>query len=278
MDSSGIKLIERTCPQCADSQATVRYRKDTYSVLSCDSCGFTYLPVAADIDYFIEGMGAWENSQVSNIVNRAADMPFQMKLSLATRFRTKFRKRSPVQYIERHFGSGGSSKLNVLDVGCGNGGHMLALGPRYIPFGIELSTDLAKHAQSIFAERGGSVVHAPTVKGLSQFGPLSMDAIVMRSYLEHESDPLGVLKECSLILKPGGLIVVKVPNYGSLNRLVMGIRWCGFRFPEHVNYFTPTSLAALGSLAGLKASRRLIDCLPTSDNMWVTLTPLAPAR
>ena len=275
MDDSGgvgLRLIKRECPQCASSQSSPRYSKGGYNVVTCDACGFTYLPVAADISHYVQGAGAWENSRVSNIQQRQSGMPLQMRLSLATRFRTKFRKRNPVQYIERYFEANGDSTLNVLDIGCGSGGHMMTLPPRFVPYGIELSRDLAATAQALFSQRGGSVVHAATVEGLSQFTQQSMDAIVMRSYLEHESDPLGVLKECAVLLKPKGVIVVKVPNYGSLNRRVMGIRWCGFRFPEHVNYFTPASLADMASLAGLKASYRLLDRLPTSDNMWVTLT------
>ena len=163
MNTSDLKLIARVCPQCASSQSSQRYRRDAYRVVSCDACDFTYLPVAADISHYVEGPGAWENSQVSNIQDRQSDRPLQMRLSLATRFRTKFRKRNPVQYIERHFETVGSGKLNVLDIGCGNGGHMMTLAPRFVPFGIELSRDLAASAQALFSQRGGSVVHAATV-------------------------------------------------------------------------------------------------------------------
>ena len=36
---------------------------------------------------------------------------------------------------------------------------------------------------------------------------------------------------------------VRVPNYGSFNRRVVGKKWCGFRHPDHVNYFEIESLS-----------------------------------
>ena len=82
-----------------------------------------------------------------------------------------------------------------------------------------------------------------------------------------------MLKGCFNLVKKSGLVVVKAPNYAALNRRVMGAGWCGFRFPDHVNYFTPKSLAEMGARAGFKTVQRFVDRLPTSDNMWAVLTP-----
>ena len=98
-----------------------------------------------------------------------------------------------------------------------------------------------------------------------------MDAVVLRSYLEHESEPKSLLKGCFNVLKSGGAIIVKVPNYNSLNRRFVGTRWCGFRYPEHVNYFTPASLARMARETGFSVRQDFRDALPTSDNMWAVL-------
>ena len=66
--------------------------------------------------------------------------------------------------------------------------------------------------------------------------------------------------------------VVKVPNYGSLNRIVTGQRWCGFRYPDHLNYFSPDTFRVLANRAGFETSFGLTGCLPTSENMWALLT------
>ncbi len=43
-------------------------------------------------------------------------------------------------------------------------------------------------------------------------------------------EPRPVLRELYRTLAPGGVAIVKVPNFGSLNRVIMGSRWCGFRY------------------------------------------------
>ena len=72
-------------------------------------------------------------------------------------------------------------------------------------------------------------------------------------------------------MAPGGLAAVKVPNYGSLNRRLMQGRWCGFRFPDHVNYFDKASLRRLAEDAGFRAEIPLWQSLPTDDNMLAIL-------
>ena len=72
------------------------------------------------------------------------------------------------------------------------------------------------------------------------------------------------------VIAPDGVLIIKVPNYGSVNRRVFGRRWCGFRFPDHMNYFTPESLVRLCAECGLGVRAfSWLDRLPTSDNMWL---------
>lgn len=83
-------------------------------------------------------------------------------------------------------------------------------------------------------------------------------------------NPKPVLGELHRVLKPGGVAIIKVPNYGSINRRVMGAKWCGFRFPDHLNYFTPASLTAMVRDCGYRVRRfGILDRMPTSDNMWM---------
>lgn len=96
--------------------------------------------------------------------------------------------------------------------------------------------------------------------------------IVMASYLEHESQPLAVLESSRASLRPGGAVLVKVPNFASVNRMLRGAGWCGFRWPDHVNYFTPKTLKAMAHKAGLKVLRMTaLDRTPFSDTMYAVL-------
>jgi hypothetical protein len=72
------------------------------------------------------------------------------------------------------------------------------------------------------------------------------------------------------ILRPGAPLIIKVPNYGCLNRMVSGGKWCGFRYPDHVNYWTPKTLKKIIEDTGLEIVRfNIKDRFPTSDNMWL---------
>jgi len=66
---------------------------------------------------------------------------------------------------------------------------------------------------------------------------------------------------------------VRVPNFASLNRRVIGKKWCGFRYPDHVNYFTPVSLRALVAKAGFTMSITNNLTLHVDDNINALLHP-----
>jgi len=64
--------------------------------------------------------------------------------------------------------------------------------------------------------------------------------------------------------------VIKTPNYASWNRHIRGVDWCGYHIPAHCNYFTPHTLRELLRKARLEPLvRPLLDCLPTSDSLWM---------
>jgi len=81
-----------------------------------------------------------------------------------------------------------------------------------------------------------------------------------------------VLEAAHTKLKPGGVIYVKVPNFGTLNRMVMGVKWCGFRFPDHLNYFTIPSLRQMAEKTGYKFEQMRKLTSGVNDNMHCFLT------
>jgi SAM-dependent methyltransferase len=173
-----------------------------------------------------------------------------------------------------------SAQMRMVDLGCGDG-HLLGLvmgrltpaqRRRCEPWGVEISNALAQQAEQALAAQGGHCVHASALDGLRLFAPASLDLIVMASFLEHEIQPLPLLRAAAARLRPGGQVLVKVPNYASWNRHLRGPRWCGYRWPDHVNYFTPATLAAMARSAGLPVQRMdLLDRLPFSDSLYAVL-------
>lgn len=217
---------------------------------------------------------AWEKTFNAEKEQRRAKKGFTYSLQRTPKLLiNRLLKRDKlVRYLTRYCSPGA-----VLDVGCA-GGHMLARLPTaYIPNGIEISRALSLRARELFEPRGGRVVQADAIQGLLQFSAGEFTGIIMTSYLEHESDPKTALLGAARVMKPNARLIVKVPNYASWNRSLRGSKWCGYRFPDHVNYFTPETLERLLRESGLRIVQfGLADRMPTSDNMWL-VAALDPA-
>lgn len=256
-------IIVRSCEVCGAAAATEvkRYSNSEWPMVSCDECAFVYLRKVPGYVALVDEF-AWEKTHAEESARRLTRL--DGRLDAATRWRLKIGKAIDGLY-QRHV-IGGSG--NVLDVGCG-GNCRVDAGPT--PFGIEISAELAGQAVPQFRARGGDVFHGPAVDGFDAFAGISFDAILMRSYLEHEERPRSVLEKAFQRLKPGGRIHLRLPNYATPNRLLMGRKWCGFRFPDHVNYFTGSSLRRLATSIGFRYQRQnglsLFD-----DNLVVILT------
>lgn len=263
------KAMDRSCPLCDDPNAgTPRHplSPEDWPLLTCRSCGFVYLSRVPRYEMLFTDL-AWERTSKAEDVRRMAAQPRLQRMSKATRWRLHLRRRrSLAALLERHAAPG-----RVIDLGCGDGGQLHGLSDRFVPYGVEISSELARLAHARFAAQGGAVVNAPSREGLEGFAPGYFTGATLRSYLEHELDPAGVLRALRHALAPGGVALVKVPNYGSLNRRVMRRSWCGFRFPDHVNYFTPASLRRMAEQAGFSVRFASVWRLPTSDNMWAVL-------
>lgn len=154
----------------------------------------------------------------------------------------------------------------LLDLGCGDGRFLALAAPRFEVMGVELSPSAAAAAKARVP--GAPILVGPVTK--AAVPESAFDIVTQFGYLEHEWDPAAGLRVAFGALKPGGMLVLKTPNYASWNRHVMGEEWCGFHIPSHVNYFTPATLSRMLRQAGFQPlPRPLLDCLPTSDTLWM---------
>jgi hypothetical protein len=53
------------------------------------------------------------------------------------------------------------------------------------------------------------------------------------------------LRKIRQILKPGGLLVIAVPNIASIQASVFGSRWYHLEVPRHAFHYSPATLGAL---------------------------------
>lgn len=266
-----LDAIPRDCPRCKTSNfKDLGLGRDEWTIGKCTSCGFAYLTSAPTYEALSEKY-AWEKSFQKEAKRRKKARPLFSWLDAKTRWRLHiFPRPETEKFLKKLVPTG-----NVVDIGCGSGGHVMQLVPGVTPYGVEISKSLAAEAETAFSSHGGYCVHAPSVEGLSTFEDNFFDGAMLNSYLEHETSPLEVLDGVRRVLKPDGIAVVKVPNFGSVNAMVMRSNWCGIRLPDHVNYFTETSLKEMANDVGLTASFPRLSNLPTNDNFWAFLRPAA---
>lgn len=97
----------------------------------------------------------------------------------------------------------------LLDVGCGSG-LLLHLAGQYgwKTTGVEISSPACRRAKEQFGLNlfQGELADA-------RFPEAAFDVVTFIDVLNHVADPLWQLREAYRVLKPGGLIVVRVPNF-----------------------------------------------------------------
>lgn len=116
----------------------------------------------------------------------------------------------------------------VIEIGSAPGLRLVEFHHKlgYAPFGVEYSEVGADVNRRVFQTNGlpaENVIHADFFDPAFQDAHRDrFDVVVSWSFLEHFSDPLTVVKQHANILKPGGILIVMVPNlrgaYGPLVR------------------------------------------------------------
>jgi 2-polyprenyl-3-methyl-5-hydroxy-6-metoxy-1,4-benzoquinol methylase len=140
--------------------------------------------------------------------------------------------------------------LKILDVGGGSGWLLDLI--KQISNRIKLTqvVDLDIEAQKLATQNG----HFYFCGKIEDFESHStFDLIIMLNLIEHVEDPLAVMKNIEKLLSPSGRVLIKTPNYQSLDaRIFKKKNWGGLHCPRHWTLFTKESVFKLSEMAGLK--------------------------
>lgn len=133
-----------------------------------------------------------------------------------------------------HFVSDGKA----LDVGCGVGKYLHYLGELgWKVYGVDISEraiGIAKASGLKNVSRGDSE-HLP-------FPDDFFEVVNLHHVLEHVISPPRTLKEVYRVLKPGGEVIITLPNFSSWARRVFRRYWSGLDVPRHLFHFHESSL------------------------------------
>lgn len=147
----------------------------------------------------------------------------------------------------------------LLDIGAGTGDFLkLAQDYSWTVSGVEVN----KSARSLSEKKG--IVLAETLKSVSgqQF-----DVVTLWHVLEHLPNLERTLTELEALVKPGGVLIIAVPNFKSFDASYYKEYWAAYDTPRHLWHFSRKAMRGLFS-----DSMKLIKSKPMIfDSFYVSL-------
>jgi ubiquinone/menaquinone biosynthesis C-methylase UbiE len=151
---------------------------------------------------------------------------------------THMRWRESLARLERVTGRL-SPDTRIVDVGCGLNDYLATLrqlrGVQGI--GVDFKPEVAEYVRNTLDMQ----VYAGTLFE-PQFPAASFDLVTMNEYLEHEPNPLAILREARRITVAGGHLALELPSADCLPARLFGSRWSQIDAPRHLIHFTKQTL------------------------------------
>ena len=191
--------------------------------------------------------------------------------SLASRLEEAYRRlliRDHIAFARRALRDAGGGL--VLDVGCGGGLFLGMLRERGVEvLGLDNSAEAARAAreQNGVTVLLGDMLRAPIAEA-------SCSVVTMYHVLEHLPDPAGFLRAARNLLRPGGRLIVQVPNLDCWQYGVLGRNWNGLDVPRHVTDFRSADLRKLLIQCGFRIRR--VKLFSWRDNPAGLASSIAP--
>lgn len=247
------------CPACGSiSIHPVLSAKDytvsgqTFSIWQCADCSLRFTQYAPGSERIGDYYKSDDYISHSNTTRGPINRIYQI-----VRQRTLKQKRKLVCKIT------GKKKGELLDVGSGTGTFVSEMKEHgWHVIGLEPDADARKVAREIF---GSDLKNTDQLFNLP---PNSFDAITLWHVLEHVHDLQKYLQQLKALLRPGGSLLIAVPNYTSLDASVYKQYWAAYDVPRHLYHFSPLSMKLLIE----KNEMKLIGYKPMwFDSFYVSL-------
>jgi SAM-dependent methyltransferase len=226
--------MKKQCALCGSKNSKLHLNKDGYNILQCKDCSFIFLDYEPDdfkqkefysIEYFkglTDGRG-YEDYESDKIF-----------------LKKNFRRRS--KHLNKYVKSG-----NVLDLGCAYGFFLDVLGENFDRFGMDISEHALKVANAKFNIN-------------AKIGPLKANSypnnffslITMWDVPEHLHNLKSDFKICHNILMESGILALQTGDVGSLFARICGKKWHLYTVPEHLWYFSFSTLEKLAHDSGFE--------------------------
>jgi len=217
-------------------------------VVVCTGCGTGRYEPPLDPDAVLGGYPAEYYGQLGTKFHRLVEVLVRLAAS------------RQVAFLAR----GLPPRARVLDVGCGRGVILGPLADRgFEAHGVEIRVEAAEGV-----DPRAEIRIAPRLAEAG-YAAAFFDEVVVWHVLEHVADPRRTLAEAHRILRPGGRLVVAVPNFSSAQARWSGAAWFHLDAPRHLHHFPLEALETLLAGSGFEVESRHHFSLRQNPFGWV---------
>ena len=223
-----------SCPVCEKNE-TVHYltakdhflTKEEFTIVSCTNCGFRFLNPRPSQNEIFRYYNSVE--YISHDAGKNSLFSILYKIIRNRAIKNKY------HILEKY-----SDGKNLLDIGCGTGEFLLFCKKSgMIVTGIEPNEKARNFAITtnnipVFDENELEVIPSA-----------SFDIITMWHVLEHVHNLNDRLQKIGQLIKPGGIVVIAVPNSNSWDAKHYHSVWAAYDLPRHLYHFTENTIYRL---------------------------------
>ncbi len=215
-----------TCPVCSANEIKNFLTVKEFNLVSCNSCEYTYIHPLPSEEFLNE---LYSNSEIDpyRISDDTKDQGITIK--------------KLVKAIKKKCPKSG----RILEVGCSSGHVLNELSKmEYECVGVDIFSDGIPSIQGVKFYNG--TLHD------QQFEDNYFDLIIMRNTLEHVRLPQDELLEINRVLKSGGVLYTKVPNFRfeKIHCFFNKDTYRSYYPPIHISHFSPKNFKLLLDKSG----------------------------
>lgn len=220
-----------TCPWCGTpSESHYLHLKDyflsqeEFDIFECKNCGLLFTEPRPNA--YVIGKYYQSDEYYSHQQNQKGFIPRLYEKVKSINLKNKV-----------NMAIGNLPQGRLLDIGCGVGDFLCQVRKNnWEVVGIEPSDD----AKNIAESRLGFRPIAPEAS--NALPDASFDVITLWHVLEHIDDLHFQTSEMVRLLKPGGRLIIALPNYQSFDCQYFKDKWAAWDVPRHLQHFSPQTL------------------------------------
>lgn len=230
--------------------------QEKFQFVRCASCGLVYLNPRIEPEelgtyypsYYLPYRGGEAWGRFAPIAEKGLRITDRRRSRVASRGLRRVGRE--VRRSDSTMSEASRSEQHLLDVGCGKPSFLATLRDRRP--GLRLTgIDFVSSGWQDTPEKwhGLNLIESEPTHFEPEAGA-EPDVITMWHYLEHDYAPKQTLSRMREISHPRTRLIVEVPDYNSLPRLIYGPNWQGFHAPRHTAIYTRQTLTGMLRSAG----------------------------